>query len=281
MGGKIYTITQGGTGTRVGQVKGDLDGDGYPDVVWQNQKTGEVGAWLMTGTTANDYQVTIPGQSDPNWKIVGIADFNADYDPDILWQHQSSGAIGIWYMHGMALASYTTFTPAWAPDPDWKIVGVGDFNADGKPDLVWQHQSSGSIGVWFMNGVARLSYTTFTPAWAADPNWKIVGVGDFNADGKPDLVWQHQSSGSIGVWFMNGVARLSYTTFTPAWAADPNWKIVGAGDFNADGKPDLVWQHQSSGSIGVWFMNGVARLSYTTFTPAWAADPNWKIVGPN
>ena len=108
-----------------------------------------------------------------------------------------------------------------------------------------------------------------------------MGVGDFNADEKPDLVWQHQSSGSIGVWFMNGVARLSYTTFTPAWAADPNWKIVGVGDFNADGKPDLVWQHQSSGSIGVWFMNGVARLSYTTFTPAWAADPNWKIVGPN
>src|SRR5690242_2240603 len=63
-----------------------------------------------------------------------------------------------------------------------------DFNYDGKPDLVWQNQNSGQIGVWFMNGTSLIRISYFTPARASDVNWKIVGTGDFNDDGKPDLV---------------------------------------------------------------------------------------------
>ena len=34
---------------------------------------------------------------------------------------------------------------------DWRIAGVGDFNADGKADIVWRH-NSGSVAIWLMNG---------------------------------------------------------------------------------------------------------------------------------
>ena len=46
--------------------------------------------------------------------------------------------------------------------------------------------------------------------WAAFPpspimNWKIVGTGDFNSDGKPDILWRNTSTGQNGVWYMDGV----------------------------------------------------------------------------
>ena len=61
----------------------------------------------------------------------------------------------------------------------------------------------------------------------ADTNWKIVGVTDYNADGKPDLVWQHQTAGWIGVWLMNGTTQTSNILANPSTVADTNWKIVG------------------------------------------------------
>jgi len=35
---------------------------------------------------------------------------------------------------------------------DWQIKGIGDFDSDGKADILWQHPASGTVAVWFMNG---------------------------------------------------------------------------------------------------------------------------------
>jgi hypothetical protein len=40
---------------------------------------------------------------------------------------------------------------------DWQIKGIGDFDADGKADILWQHPASGTVAVWFMNGGAIAS----------------------------------------------------------------------------------------------------------------------------
>ena len=37
--------------------------------------------------------------------------------------------------------------------PDWTIEGVGDFNGDGKADILWRH-SSGLVSIWLMNGTS-------------------------------------------------------------------------------------------------------------------------------
>jgi hypothetical protein len=103
---------------------------------------------------------------------------------------------------------------------------------------------------------------------------------DFNSDGKPDLEWQNQATGQIGVWSMDGVNLISPSYFNPAQVPDINWKIVGTGDFNLDSKVDLVWQNQASGHIAVWFMDGANLISPSYFNPAQVPDLNWKIV-PN
>jgi hypothetical protein len=42
---------------------------------------------------------------------------------------------------------------------------------------------------------------------------------------------------------------------------------LGAGGFNNNGKPDVIWQHRSPGLIGVWFMHGMTQVSGSLFTP--------------
>ena len=48
---------------------------------------------------------------------------------------------------------------------------------------------------------------------------------------------QHRQSGQRVVWFMNGTTR---TSIRDLGTGDPDWKVAGGADFNADGVPDLV-----------------------------------------
>jgi len=63
----------------------------------------------------------------------------------------------------------------------------------------------------------------------ADTTWRLVGAGDFNADGTPDLLWHHQVTGQTYVWYMTGATVTGGQTL--GTVADTTWRLVGAGDF--------------------------------------------------
>jgi subtilisin-like proprotein convertase family protein len=154
----------------------------------------------------------------------------------------------------------------------------GDFNSDGKTDILWRHSNSGENVLWYMNGVTLDSGEFLTPASLPDTRWQMVGTHDFNADSKNDILWRHDNSGENVVWFMNGSVLDSGTFLTPAALADTNWKMAGTGDFDQDGEPDIAWHHLTAGQIVVWFMNGIVLDSGTFTTPS-SFDLNYRLVG--
>jgi hypothetical protein len=112
------------------------------------------------------------------------------------------------------------------PGPTWHVIGSGDFNGDGKADILWQN-NDGSPSVWEMNG-------SLVVGWGALPNpgptWHVIGSSDVNGDGKSDILWQNDD-GSPSVWLMNG-------TSVVGWAALPNpgstWQLKDDGPFGTD-----------------------------------------------
>jgi len=261
------------TPANVTAAKADFFGFAKTDLLLQRDD-GNLFVWAMDGATAAGLPLS-PGSVDPNWRIVATGDLTGDGRPEIVWQH-TNGWLSVWYMNGATMVNSELLNPGQI-DTNWKIVGAGDFNGDGKADLVWQH-TSGWLAVWYMNGRTMVSSQLLNPGQVADGNWKIVGVGDFNGDGKPDLVWQH-TNGLLSVWYMNGPNLVGAVFLNPAQVADPGWKIRAVIDLNGDGKTDLVWQHMSVGWLSAWFMDGITAVQMAWLNPS-GIGSSWKVMGP-
>ncbi len=271
-----------GVGTLIdAQVGGDFDADGESDILWRHALSGRNVVWLMNGTVREAGLLTNPDTRDAAWRIVGTADIDGDQRSDVLWRHPQSGALDVWFMNGIAQTGPTQpLSPAGEPDTNWGVVGTGDFDQNGSPDLFWRNSATGALRLWLMSGTTRLGETATTPAALTDLGWVVVGVGDFSGDGRPDVLWRHLLSGKNVVWVMNGAVRELGLFTTPDAFTDLNWKMAAVGDYDQDGWPDILWRHALSGRNVVWHMRGSVRVAGVFTTPDQLADANWQIVGP-
>jgi hypothetical protein len=179
---------------------------------------------------------------------------------------------GIVTMLGSKIIGIAYLNPV--TDLNWQIVGTGDFNGDGWPDILWRHYVSGYNAVWYMKGATLIGSAYLNAVTGL--NWQIVGTGDFNGDGWSDILWRYYGSGGNNVvWYMKGATRIGYAYLSAV--TDLNWKIVATGDFNGDGWPDILWRHYLGGNNTVWYMKGVTHTGSASLSAV--TDLNWKIVG--
>jgi hypothetical protein len=254
----------------------DFDADGKNDILVQDGLSGVVEAWFLNNATVKATQ-TLSDTLDTNWMLAGRGDFSGDGKPDLVWQHKTDGRVSLWYMNGTTRTSAVTPSIAQIADPQWKIVGVGDFNADGQPDLAWQHAADGSLAAWLMSGSTVIATPSLVPDRVTDLLWKVVGVGDFNNDGKSDLLWRHMGTGELGTWLMNGLSRIIHSPLSPFSVPDQRWQVGGVTDANGDAKADIVWHH-TDGTIMIWHMSGTSRLTYPILPTR--LPVGWSLVGP-
>jgi hypothetical protein len=202
------------------------------------------------------------------------SDFNSDGRFDLLLQNQSNGQLIAWYMSGSTVLGSRYLSPS-AAIPNWTVRGSGDFNADGKPDLVWHNTGTGEIASCLLDGMMVYTCALFNPS-RVDPTWQIASVRDMDRDGRPDILWSNGSTGQVLAWYMNGtsVARQAWINAEPL--SDTNLKLRGTADFTGDGHADLLWQHETTGQQVLWVMrDGVVQSTMPLTTPA---GRDWKIM---
>jgi len=166
--------------------------------------------------------------------------------------------------------------PASASDATTIVPAViGDFDGNGKPDLVWQY-TDGSVVVWYLGGADGSSYQSAALLSGPSSGWRIAAVADLNGDGIPDLIWQ-SSDGSVVVWYMGGANGSTYRSAALLAGPSSGWRIVAVADLNGDGIPDLIWQG-SDGSVVVWYMSGANGSAYQSAALLASPSSGWRIA---
>ncbi|MEO8483762.1 MAG: FG-GAP-like repeat-containing protein [Acidobacteriota bacterium] len=268
----------------------DVNGDGRSDLLFEST-SGSLNAWYMDGLTRLGGTFLSPSTIDPNLLVVGMRDFTGDGKPDLLLQHQQTGAAVFYKMdHETKVAEQTI--PIGANTP-WRIVATGDVNNDGSADIIWEHFGAGQFYVWFMkpslgtlgNAGSRgdfsgdyLRTTPQTIVSLGPTGVRIIGTGDVNSDGLTDILLQDDASGALQAWVMNGTTVAGALSLSPA-AVNPAWKARAVADYNGDGRPDLLFQNASTGGLYMWFMNGLT-LGASGFLSSPSVNPSWQVVGP-
>ncbi len=140
---------------------GNFDGDhDASDIIWRNYETGKLCIWLVSHTDTPGGYVMLDGPSDLNWALEGVADFNGDNKPDLVWRNYANGKQAIWFMDNTKVTGYYMLDRFHSTPQAWDIEGIGDFTNDLWDDIVYRNYLTGEVRVWGMQNTTKLSERT-------------------------------------------------------------------------------------------------------------------------
>ncbi len=248
--------------------KGDFNGDQRSDLLCHNTETGEKSIDFANSSGHFDgpeWFRSTDWCSHPTGRIL-IGDFNGDDRDDLLCHDVSTGQKWIDYAN---LWGYFYGTD-WTRSTDWcrqtsQDLFVGDFNGDGRDDLLCNDKTSGRRWISFANLSGQFWAIQWSPSrsWCAHASGQIF-IGDFNGDTRDDLLCHDVNTGQKWIDF----AEQSPTFMGTNWYGRTNWcKNVGSrvlvGDFNGDTRDDLLCHDLATGAKSVDFADRYGALRGT------------------
>lgn len=252
--------------------------DQRPNLFWHNRTTGGIMTWHMNGTTVVDTRkLTIDGIANTNWKVAGVGDLNGDRHADIVWRDSADGYLAVWFLVNNQVVGTHYLSINRVADTAWRLAGVGDVNADGYADLMWQ-QTDGRLAVWYMRAEVVLSTQVLSLNVGPNSRWQIAAIGDVNKDGYADIVWQ-TTDAWLAVWLLRGGQVILTQYLTIPQMPDANWRIKAVASPDATGNPAIVWRHSVRGDVALWYMNAATVVATIKTTPSVVDNLDWTVVG--
>lgn len=243
---------------------GDLNGDGWPDVVTADCTDNSVTIYINDGTGGFGPGRSIFAGIDP--QSVAVVDADGDAVPDIITADIVSGDINVLLgrkVSGKGDGTFETLKTGYAFGGSLSSAPViADFNGDGKLDIIVpEFQSDYEFGLAYLQGFGDGTFlaanTYYSPWTSGHQPWYGVGIAsaDFNGDGIPDFVLGNAGDNAVGVTVFlansDGTLRPGVNFGNGGYS-----EFVATGDFDGDGKQDIVASDISSGSIYVFYGSG-------------------------
>jgi hypothetical protein len=219
--------------------RGNISGSSWPDLVSRRTSDGH----LMVSRTGGQLKFKRSVTAAKGWGekdlVAALGNVVGDSAGDVIARDQSTGKAALYPGDGRgglgkAVRTYSRFA-----DLD-QLVGVGDFDGDGRPDMVGRVAGSQELRLYPGRRKGAFGPTRVLRAkWPYD---LTVGPGDVDKDGKPDLLAR---SGDRLYLFRGNRTRLRAAMTLPRrW--DGYDVITGLGDVTRDGRNDLLARDRSS-----------------------------------
>ena len=237
-------------------VIGDFNGDGRPDIATANSVSNDVSVLLQNSDGTFQAAVRYPVGNGPASLQVG--DVNGDGKLDLVLVNSTDSTLGILLGNGDGTFQAQQLTTL--PSGSLPYMAVGDFNGDGKADVALGEPlpqvGNYALAVLLSNGDGTFQAPVTYPVNAAPA---ALAVGDFNNDGKPDIVTASIVAAGVSVLLGNGdgTFQTAVISATSVQMQPPSLFLLA--DFNQDGILDIAattWAVDSGPNVTLFQGNG-------------------------
>lgn len=188
----------------------------------------------------------------PQWysttapQAAGFGDMNADRRADVLVRDKAGR---LWFLPG---------------DQTGKLVGSsgwnafnaldrhGDFSGDGREDVLAREKSTGKLWMYPGSGTGGFGTRKLIGSSGWNGMGQITGFGDLSGDGRADLLASEKSTGKLWMYPGTSTGGLGARKLVGSSGWNGMDALVGAGDMNGDGRPDLVARQPSTGKLWLY-----------------------------
>ncbi len=227
------------------QAVGDLDGDGFGDLVWRYMQdgtpdTGVSYVWFSNGNAISE--VRKRGGAPLSWTLLGARDLNDDGAADMVYLSPDGQIRVLMATAGRSCANFA----AGSIPAGYTALRLADFTGNQHGDILIRNATTGDVRLLMLDATAlTLPPSTANPN---DPNasctsttavvantvqvmpstqvgWTLYATADFSGKGIADIVWR-QPDGTLTLWAMAaggvpnitanvGTAPAGFTVFQP------------------------------------------------------------------
>lgn len=232
---------------------GDVNGDDRGDLVGRVPGTGRLD--LLLGTAKSGFRVRHLSTDVSGYqRFVGAGDVDGDGRDDLL--ARSGDRLWLYASTGRGFRDRVPVAGSWSTYP--MVSGYGDFTGDGRDDLV-ARDSSGVGWVLPARGKARYGHR-LGPLPGFVGKGTVVGAAQLVGDRTPDLVFR--TGAKVSVLANRGTTELAAPIATGTVANDADL-VLNAGDWDRDGKGDIITRNRSNGALFLRRGDGKGHFSTT------------------
>lgn len=253
-----------------------------------------------------DFEQTLPGASTAtnsylhsSYRNLKAGDWNGDGRTDLLHLHPDSNPQYSWtaLSNGDGTFDFQRSLPGASEGTNsylhtsYRNIYVGDWNGDGRSDLLHLHPDSRPQFSWvaLANGDGTFDFQRSLPGASAgtnshiDTSYRSILVGDWNGDGKSDLLHLHPSSDPKYSWvaISQGDGTFDFQRSLPGSHVNTNSHIyrnyqIHVGDWNGDGLSDLFYLHPHADPQYSWtaLSNGDGTFDFQRRLPGSSVATN-------
>ncbi len=273
---------------------GDLDGDGKTDMLVGNNGGNKISYFQNTSTGIGNISQTFVNSVAAGGSVVNVklADFDGDGRLDAV--AAINGSIRVSVFRNIT-SSTIAFSSASGDSVTQQIaspavhgVAVADFDGDGKTDIAAVVQNYDSVAILrnviptgtptiatagFVSGSASFAhYQSFSTGSGSRPT--SLHTGDFDGDGKPDIVTCNLANGTISILRnTSSTGSISFSSHSDfSYATGNSCTDVTVADIDGDGKLDVIVSTYDgstfSGSVTVFrnTSSGSGSINFATYT---------------
>jgi hypothetical protein len=248
----------------------DFNGDGKLDLAVGYQVVESNAVSILIGNGDGTFQppVDYPTGNEPD--AIGVADLNHDGKLDIVtanWGDFGGTTVSVLLGNGDGtFQPQVQYSTAMGP----VNLQVADFNGDGNVDLAVicpcgngsTCSSLGVVSILLGRGDGTFQSRVDYPVYPLDGFPGNVSVGDYNGDGKLDLLVTIANTGQVSLLLGNGDGTFGAGKLYGPTQANP--VSVAPGDFNGDGALDAIIG--ASGGLTTLLQVPTASVSPTNLT---------------